>query len=58
MSQRTFGDWHKGKISEAETFYVSYSYADSESDTFDTRTVKVLTKQGKEGAGQSADGIG
>ena len=52
MGQRTFGDWHKGKIAEAETFFVSYSYSDSDSGMTDTKTVKVMTKQGKTGAGQ------
>lgn len=52
MSQRTFGDWHKGEKKEAETFNVSYSYSDPESGNSGARTIKVLTKHGKEGAGQ------
>jgi len=52
MKERTFGDWHKGKIGESEAFFVSYSYSDPDSNMTDSRTVKVLTKQGKKGAGE------
>jgi hypothetical protein len=52
VTERTFGDWHKGKIEEAETFNVSYSYVDPDTGASDKKTVKVLTKMGKKGAGQ------
>lgn len=50
--ERTFGDWHKGEKKEAETFNVSYSYSDPDSQMSGARTIKVLTKHGREGAGQ------
>ncbi len=52
MTQRTFGDWHKGEKKETEVFNVSYSYSDPDSGRTGAQTIKIQTKEGKVGAGQ------